>query len=94
MRSNAQYRYTTFKVKEADTLLPFIQKSLNGISHNRAKAILTGGGVLVDKKITRAYDFALRPGMTVEISKSKPKTELRSNFVKLIYEDQHLVVIE
>ena len=94
MRSNAQYRYTTFKVKEADTLLPFIQKSLNGISHNRAKAILTGGGVLVDKKITRAYDFALRPGMTVEISKSKPKTELRSNVVKLIYEDQHLVVIE
>ena len=36
MRSNAQYRYTTFEVTEADTLLPFIQMSLNGISHNRA----------------------------------------------------------
>ena len=94
MRNSSTLRYTSFRVKEATTLLNFIQHALNGVSHNRAKAILTGGGVRVDHKNTRQYDLALQPGQLVEISKRKPKGELQSKFVKIVYEDPQVIVIE
>jgi 23S rRNA pseudouridine1911/1915/1917 synthase len=75
-------------------LLSFIQKALDGVSRNRAKAILTGGGIRVDKKIVKQYDLPLQPGMMVEISKKKPKEELRNKFVKIVYEDHAIVVVE
>lgn len=94
MRNSSSLRYTTFRVKEATTLLEFIQKALDGVSHNRAKAILTGGGVRVDHKNTRQFDLTLQPDQLVEISKRKPKGELQSKFVKIVYEDPQIIVIE
>ena len=94
MRNSSSLRYTTFRVKEVTTLLEFIQKALDGVSHNRAKAILTGGGVRVDHKNTRQFDLTLQPGQLVEISKRKPKGELQSKFVKIVYEDPQIIVIE
>lgn len=94
MRNSSSLRYTTFRVKEATTLLEFIQKALDGVSHNRAKAILTGGGVRVDHKNTRQFDLTLQPGQLVGISKRKPKGELQSKFVKIVYEDPQIIVIE
>lgn len=94
MRNSSSLRYTTFRVKEATTLLEFIQKALDGVSHNRAKAILTGGGVRVDHKNTRQFDLTLQPGQLVKISKRKPKGELQSKFVKIVYEDPQIIVIE
>ncbi len=89
-----QPRTTTFTVKESTTLLPFIMSSLDGISRNRAKAILTGSGVLVNRKVQRQHDYPLKPGDTVEISKRKPAEQLVNKFVKIIYEDAHIVVVE
>lgn len=94
MRNSSALRYTSFHVKEATTLLEFIEHALSGVSHNRAKAILSGGGVRVDHKNTRQFDLALTPGQVVEISKKKPKGELQSKFVKIVYEDAQIVVIE
>lgn len=94
MRNSSSLRYTTFRVKEATTLLEFIQKALDGVSHNRAKAILTGGGVRVDHKNTRQFDLTLQLGQLVKISKRKPKGELQSKFVKIVYEDPQIIVIE
>ncbi len=94
MRNSSSLRYTPFRVKEGCTLLDFIQKALDGVSHNRAKAILTGGGVRVDHKNTRQFDLELHPGQLVEISKRKPKGELQSKFVKIVYEDPQIIVIE
>ena len=87
-------KYTIFKVTETDTLLPFIMKSLQGVSRNKAKAILQGNGVRVNKKIVTSHDFEVTPGMVVEISKKKDKQTLNSRFVKLVYEDHHILVIE
>jgi len=89
-----QDRFSRFTVREATTLLPFIQQALDGVSRNRAKAILSGGGVRVDKAIVKQFDYALRVGQTVEISRAKPKNELRSKFVRIVYEDSQIVVIE
>lgn len=87
-------RFTTFRVKQPATLLDYIMQVLDGISHSRAKAILSGGGVRVDHKIMRQFDLPLLPGQMVEIAKSKPRGELKSRFVKIVYEDAQLIVIE
>lgn len=87
-------QYTTFKVKEESELLPFIIKTLDGISRSKAKAILSGDGVRVNKKIITQHDFRLLPGMVVEISKRKNTPQLVSRFVKLVYEDRYICVIE
>lgn len=94
MYNDSALRYTSFTVKDPLALLPFIAHALEGISHTRAKAILSGGGVKVDRKVTRQHDLMLRPGQRVDISKRKPRGELKSKFVKIVYEDAHLVVIE
>ena len=87
-------QYTVFKVKEPSELLPFIIRCLNGISRSKAKAILSGSGIRVDRKIVTQHDFLLEPGMTVEISKRKNASPLVSRFIKLVYEDHHICVIE
>ena len=89
-----QLQYTTYHVKQPMQLLQFIEHALNGVSRSRANAILSGGGVRVDRKNTRQFDLELRPGQVVEISKRKPKGELQSKFVKIVYEDPQIIVIE
>lgn len=94
MRNSSSLRYTSFKVKTPTTLLLFIEQALSGVSRSRAKAILSGGGVRVNHKNTRQFDLELTPGQLVEISKRKPKGELQSKFVKIVYEDAQIIVIE
>lgn len=94
MRNTPAGRSTPFHVKEPMPLLEFICHALDGISRSRAKAILSGGGVRVDRRPERQFDLQLRPGQLVEISKRKPKGELRSKFVRIVYEDAAVIVIE
>lgn len=94
MYNPKEARFTTFKVKEATTLMEFIMKSLNGISRSKAKATLSGGGVRVNHKNITQFDYPLQPGMVVEISKRKNTMKLESKFIKLVYEDRFLCVIE
>lgn len=94
MRPTGKPKYTIFKVKETCTLLPFIMKCLDGISRSKAKAILSGGGVRVNKKNTTQHDLPLQVGMVVEISKHKERTPFQSPFLKIVYEDQAIIVID
>lgn len=90
----AATKYHEFTVREQCTLLEFIMKQMSGISRNKAKDILSGHGIMVDMKYTTQYDFMLEPGMQVRISKHKRTTELNSKFVKIVYEDKDIIVIE
>ncbi len=90
----AASKYHEFRVQEESGLLEFIMKQMSGISRNKAKDILAGRGVSVDRKVNTQYDFMLKPGMTVRISKHKRNTELTSKFVKIVYEDKDIIVIE
>lgn len=94
MRNSSALKYISFRVKSPSKLLEFIEHALNGVSRSRAKAILQGGGVRVDRKNVRQFDLELAPGQLVEISKRKPKGELQSKFVKIVYEDPQIIVIE
>nr|WP_083823597.1 RluA family pseudouridine synthase [Alloprevotella rava] len=94
MQNKSQQLFTSFVVKTATTLLPFIQHCLNGVSRNKAKSIMAGGGVRVDRAIVKQFDYELQPGMRVEISRHKPKNELSNKFVRIVYEDSQIIVIE
>ena len=86
--------FNTYKVQKPTTLLPFIMDTMQGVSRSKAKAILQGGGIRVNKMICSQFDQPLQAGDTVEISKSKKSTPLQSKYIKLLYEDKHIMVIE
>ncbi|MBR4758502.1 MAG: RNA pseudouridine synthase, partial [Bacteroidaceae bacterium] len=90
----AATKYNEYKVNEATTLMDFLMKELHGISRNRLKDILRGHGISVDRKLVTQYNFQLLPGMTVRVSKHRRKTELDNKWVKIIYEDKDIIVIE
>ncbi|MCF0207915.1 MAG: RluA family pseudouridine synthase [Bacteroidaceae bacterium] len=83
------------KVKEEAPLLEFLQKSLPHLSRNKIKDILQGHGVKVNDKCVTQFDQPLKVGNTVSVSKKKKERNLlQSRYVKIIYEDRWLVVIE
>lgn len=87
-------KYHEFTVKQPATLTEFIQKQMSGISRNKTKDILKGRGVSVDRKIVTQHDYPLQPGMVVRISKHRRSTELQNKWVKIVYEDKDIIVIE
>lgn len=96
-KSGAAYaatKYIEFTVKTPQPLMEFLMTVMQGISRNKVKAILTGHGISVDRKLVTQYDFPLQPGMIVRVSRHKRSTELKNKFIKLVYEDKDLVVIE
>lgn len=97
-KTGVQYmasKYMEFTVHENNIpLLEFIMKCMNGISRNKAKDILSGHGVTVDKKNITRHDFELHAGMIVRISKHKRNSDLKNNYVKIVYEDKDIIVVE
>ena len=70
-------KYTVLNVTEPAELMDFIMKKMDGISRNKVKSLLTNRVVLVDNVITTQYNFALKPGMKVQISKAKNNHEFK-----------------
>ena len=96
-QSGAAYaasKYTELIVRKPMLLMEFLMQEMHGISRNKVKAILSGHGVSVDRKLVTQYDFELTPGMVVRVSKHTRSTELNSKFVKIVYEDKDIIVIE
>lgn len=89
----AASKYNELTVREETTLLEFLIKAMS-LSRNRAKDILSGHGVTVDRRNTTRYDEPLHPGQVVRVSKHKQSNQLQNRYVKIVYEDKDLVVIE
>lgn len=87
-------RYTVFNVTEPAELMDFLLKKMDGISRNKVKSMLGNRVVLVDNVITTPYNFALKPGMKVQVSKAKNNHEFRNPMLKLVYEDAYIIVVE
>jgi 23S rRNA pseudouridine1911/1915/1917 synthase len=81
-------------VNEPAELMEFLLKKMAGISRNKVKSLLVNRVVMVDNVITTQYNFALQPGMKVQISKAKHNHEFRHPMLKLVYEDAYLLVVE
>lgn len=90
--NKGDYRYIT--VDRDVQLLEFLIEQA-GQSRSKIKATLQGRGIKVDGKCVTQFDFALRPGMVVAVSMTKKNNEgLKSRYVKIVYEDRWLVVVE
>ena len=90
-----QGEWSHFQVESESTLLSFLLEHLQGQSRSKIKATLQGRGVQVDGKEVTQFDYPLLPGMKVKVSKTKRNREvLHSRYVKIVYEDAYIVVIE
>lgn len=94
MPQSSQPHSTGFTVKEPAELLFFVMKALDGISRNKAKAILAGGGVKVNGKTRSQHDYPLQTGDKVLVSKRKAGPSIQNKFVRLVYEDPYIIVVE
>ena len=96
MRNNAyqqQEQYDHYVVDAPCELLEWLLANLKQ-SRSKVKATLQGRGVRVGGKVVTQFDYRLEPGMKVAVSKVKKAAELKSRYVRLVYEDRHLVVVE
>ena len=89
----AASKYIELPVREESTILDFLLKQM-GISRNRAKDLLSGRAVSVDRKLTTRHDTPLRVGEVVRVSRHRQSTMLLNKYVKIVYEDKNIVVIE
>ncbi|HIV83259.1 MAG TPA: RluA family pseudouridine synthase, partial [Candidatus Prevotella intestinigallinarum] len=91
---NNKDEYWHFGVDEEQGLLDFLLANAKE-SRTKVKATLKGRGVKVDGKTITQFDFRLMPGMKVSVSKTKRNQNvLKNRFVKIVYEDRWLVVVE
>lgn len=87
-------QYTEFHVNEPAKLMEFLMLKMSGISRNKVKSLLTNRVVMVNNTVTTQYDFELKKGMKVQVSKAKHNHEFRNPMLKLVYEDAYLLVVE
>ena len=80
-------------VSERSRLLDWLLANLKE-SRTKIKATLSGHGIKVNGKVVTQFDYELLPGMKVEISRSKQNLEFKSHYLRIVYEDRYLVVVE
>ncbi len=90
---NSDDGYRHYKVDKDSLLLEYLIANANE-SRNKIKATLHGRGIKVDGKTVTQFDFQLKPGMSVSVSKSKKNEPFKSRYLKIVYEDRWLIVIE
>lgn len=93
INKDRQDAYTNYTVKGEATLLEWLIANVKE-SKTKVKATLKNSGVKVNGKFRTQFDFPLHDGDKVSVSKSKKNNTFHSKFIKLVYEDQYLVVIE
>ena len=79
-------------VHEAQELLPFLMVQMPDSSRSKVKELLAHN-VYVDGRRTSQFNFPLQKGMKVSIEKTSFKDRLRPRDLDIVYEDQHLFVI-
>ena len=92
--AKAQNQYTDYLVREPMELMEFLASKMPQASRTKLKTLLAKRVVFVDNVITTQYNFPLRPGMKVQVSRSKQNREFHSNLLRIVYEDTYLIVID
>ena len=86
-------KYEHYKVMEPAPLLEWLLANLNE-SKSKVKATLQNRGIKVNGKCVTQFDHQLKAGDKISVSKSKKNDLFHSRYVKIVYEDKFLVVIE
>ncbi len=83
-----------FIVREECELMDFLMKAMDGISRTKVKKMLTYDSVHVNDRAVSQHDFLLKPNMRVTIKKSSESNRFKNFWVKIVFEDDHILVIE
>lgn len=87
-------QYTDYMVKQPMELLDFLLTAVTSGNRTRAKQLLAQKMVYVDKVITTQYNAPLRAGQMVQIARRGHLHTLNNKFVRIVYEDAFLLVID
>lgn len=87
--------YAQYIVNQS-TKAPLLEYLINNVSEsrNKLKATLQGRGIKVNGKVVTQFDYQLNAGDKVSISRHKNNNLFKSRYVKIVYEDRWIVVIE
>ena len=85
---------TKLIVKQPVTLIDFLLDKMGGMSRTSVKQLLTHRQVSVNGKITTLPVAELQPGDEVSVRSGLPSGELHHPKVRVVYEDEHLIVVE
>ncbi len=81
-----------YTVSEPQELLEFLIAQMPDTSRTRVKELLAHN-VFVDGRRTSQFNFPLQKGMKVSIEKASFQDRLRPRDLDIVYEDQHLLVV-
>jgi 23S rRNA pseudouridine1911/1915/1917 synthase len=83
-----------FDVMEPAELLEFLLSKYSGKSRNKIKSLLTHKQISVDGKTVTQFNHELKPGQEVCITKGMVHGVVQLHGLKIIHEDQYLIVID
>lgn len=93
----------TYKTQGGDNLVitvkenaPLLEYLINNVSESRSKlkATLQGRDIAVNGRMVTQFDYQLKAGDKIIISRHKKQNQFKSRYVKIVYEDRWLVVVE
>lgn len=93
----------TYKTQGGDNLVitvkenaPLLEYLINNVSESRSKlkSTLQGRGIAVNGRMVTQFDYQLKAGEKIIISRHKKQNQFKSRYVKIVYEDRWLVVVE
>ena len=85
---------TSFRVEAASELMTFLLSKLGGMTRTSVKQLLSQRRVTVNAGIQTRHDTPLKPGDIVQINQGRGNVELRHPKLRVIYEDDALIVVE
>ena len=92
--ANQKGDYDHYVVEQEAPLLAWLIDHVKSLSKSKVKATLQGRGIKVDGKVVTQFDYPLKSGMKIAVSKTKRNDIFKSRYVKIVYEDRFLVVVE
>ena len=81
-----------YKVSDNCELLQFLLKQMPDSSRSKVKELLSHS-ICVDGRHVTQYNFPLQPGMVITIEKVGYKERLKPRDLDIVYEDEHLFVV-
>src|SRR5574344_2107175 len=98
MRRKTSYtpapKLTKLTVKQEAQLMDFLLAKMGGMSRNSVKSLLSHRQVSVNDKVTTQFDFLLKVNDRVTINTTRGNLELNHPQLKVVYEDQDLIIVE
>ena len=86
-------KLTKLTVKDEIQLMEFLIAKMGGMSRSSIKSLLGHRQVSVNDKIITQFDFILKPNDKININSTRGNIELTHPKLRIIFEDNDLLVV-